>query len=194
MLGGQNIDSDTANISEIKNNKTARNASSDSQKDQSKPSKIKSKTSQCLPASPRGSSPAAKTEKKLLKQESLEQSLPLKDTEPKRTPVRSKTRGRPSIPTNPTLNQDADGQTEDSKLEVPAISDAQNTDKESASKNVMPGYTTKAAAASTSKSLKTLETYIETMGIDVPSNRHLLAYNRVGKVRWILIAYVTIQL
>lgn len=30
--------------------------------------------------------------------------------------------------------------------------------------------------------LKTLETYIETMGIDVPSNRKLLAYNRVTKV------------
>ena len=30
--------------------------------------------------------------------------------------------------------------------------------------------------------LKTSETYIETMGIDVPSNRKLLAYNRVRKV------------
>ena len=31
--------------------------------------------------------------------------------------------------------------------------------------------------------LKTSETFIETMGIDVPSNRKLLAYNRVKKVR-----------
>ena len=35
--------------------------------------------------------------------------------------------------------------------------------------------------------LKTLETYIETMGIDVPSNRKLLAYNRIKKVwQWLI--------
>ena len=37
-----------------------------------------------------------------------------------------------------------------------------------------------------SNSLKTLETYVETMGIDVPSNRHLLAYNKVSKVIYII--------
>ena len=48
----------------------------------------------------------------------------------------------------------------------------------------------KSSAAAPCANLRTLETVIETMGIDVPSNRYLLAYNRVGKVKHYLLSVI----
>ena len=62
------------------------------------------------------------------------------------------------------------------------LANASSTGKGSNIKNeVIPNSSTNVNDTN-SNSLKTLETYVETMGIDVPSNRHLLAYNKVGKV------------
>ena len=83
---------------------------------------------------------------------------------------------------NPNSIQDDGEQGTIPNLQALSTADIQNTEKESLNKNIVSTSTPKNAAPSGPQGLKTLETYIETMGIDVPSNRHLLAYNRVGKV------------
>ena len=121
---------------------------------------------------------APEEQSKLSKTNKLEQVV--KDTEPKRITGRIRMRGRNSVCTNPNSTQD-DG--EQGNLPPLSTSDTQNTEKESLNKNIVPTNSTpKNATSSELNSLKTLETYIETMGIDVPSNKYLLAYNRVGKV------------
>ena len=106
----------------------------------------------------------------------------LKDAEPKGVIGRIRTRGRNSVGTNPNSTQDDGEHGNNSNLPRLPTSDTQSTEKDSLNKNVVPTSTPKTATTSELNSLKTLETYIETMGIDVPPNRYLLAYNRVGKV------------
>ena len=68
------------------------------------------------------------------------------------------------------------------KSESSVAANIPNSEKGSITKNIQDlnrGYN---VGDSRINSLKTLETYIETMGIDVPSTKHLLSYNRVGKV------------
>ena len=62
------------------------------------------------------------------------------------------------------------------------IANASITGKVSIVKNEVTPNTSTNVNDTNSNSLKTLETYIETMGIDVPSKRNLLAYNKVSKV------------
>ena len=57
-----------------------------------------------------------------------------------------------------------------------------NAEKEHNKNSTLIGNVSKRISDSTFTSLKTLETYIEPLGIDVPSEKRLLAYNRVGKV------------
>ena len=123
---------------------------------------------------------APEGQNKLYKTLQLEQVV--KDTEPKRMPGRIRKRGLNSMSTNPNSVQDDGEQGTISNLQALSTSDIQNTEKESLNKNVVSTSTPKNAAPSGPHSLKTLETYVETMGIDVPSNKYLLAYNRVGKV------------
>ena len=189
MLGGETMESDTTNGAKIGNTETTRTASEGSRKEKIKQYKCTKQTSQGTFASPRDSSPAAKSQTKSFATEQLKQSLSLEDTDSKITTARSKKRGRPSTSTNLTPPQDANEKFNDSNLEVTANYEAKNAEKDSSIKNVTSTFVTKSA---TSKSLKTLETYIETMGIDVPSNRQLLAYNRVGKVCLALIEFFVI--
>ena len=69
----------------------------------------------------------------------------------------------PAMPVSLQASQKSSVTTESNKLAVPMNRDVGSTKSYSG--------------------LKTSETFIETMGIDVPSNRKLLAYNRVKKVR-----------
>ena len=71
---------------------------------------------------------------------------------------------------------------EDSKVGSSGFADAPDSEKAPVNRNEATSSAAKNNSVSTPNTLKTLETYIEKMGIDVPSNRHLLAYNRVSKV------------
>ena len=94
-------------------------------------------------------------------------------------------RGRSSISKNTEndkMNKEVAKKLEESKDGFSSSADRPNLEKESFNRNEQSNSSAKHVCLSTPNSLKTLETYIEKMGIDVPSNRHLLAYNRVSKV------------
>ena len=69
-----------------------------------------------------------------------------------------------------------------SKAGSSMLANTSNTGATYVVKNEITPNTSTNVNDTNSNSLKTLETYIETMGIDVPSKRHLLAYNKVSKV------------
>ena len=99
--------------------------------------------------------------------------------------IRAKKRRRYSVSKNSQnkgIRKDAIESTDFSKAGSSLVANAPNSEKGSIMKNTSDANPGKNVPSSNSYSLKTLETFIETMGIDVPSKRHLLAYNRVSKV------------
>ena len=106
-------------------------------------------------------------------------------SENKREDISAQKRGRHSVSKNSQNNgirKDAIESTNYSKAGSSLAANAPSSEKGAIMKNIPDANPGKNVSNSSSHSLKTLETFIETMGIDVPSNRHLLAYNRVSKV------------
>ena len=105
--------------------------------------------------------------------------------EKKSEEIRAKKRRRYSVSKNSQNNgirKDAIESTDFSKAGSSLVANGPSSEKGSTLKNISDARPGKNVSCSKLYSLKTLETFIETMGIDVPSNRHLLAYNRVSKV------------
>ena len=103
----------------------------------------------------------------------------------KREEVRAQKSRKHSVSKNSPNNgipKDAIESTNYSKAGSSLAANAPSSEKGAIMKNIPDANSGKNVSNSSSHSLKTLETFIETMGIDVPSKRYLLAYNRVSKV------------
>ena len=97
--------------------------------------------------------------------------------------TRDKGQGRSSNANQPILKSDGSGLVRHLIPAMPVSSQASQKSTVTIECNKLAAPINRDMGSSKSYSgLKTLETYIETMGIDVPSNRKLLAYNRVRKV------------
>ena len=116
---------------------------------------------------------------------SQKQRLRSSASDKKREKIRAQKHQRCSVPKNSQNNEmrkDTIESTDYSKAGTSLVANEPSSEKGSIMKNISDARPGKNVSSSKLYSLKTLETFIETMGIDVPSNRHLLAYNRVSKV------------
>ena len=96
---------------------------------------------------------------------------------------RDKKQRRSSNANQPILKSDGSGLVSHLIPAMPISSQASQKSTVTMESNKLAAPMNRDIGSSKSYSgLKTSETYIETMGIDVPSNRKLLAYNRVRKV------------
>ena len=103
---------------------------------------------------------------------------------------RDKRQRRSSNANQPILKSDGSGLVSHLIPAMPISSQASQKSTVTMESNKLAAPMNREVGSSKSYSgLKTLETFIETMGIDVPSNRKLLAYNRVRKVWQQLICF-----
>ena len=97
--------------------------------------------------------------------------------------TRDKRQRRSSNTKQPILKSDGSGLVGHLIPAMPVSSKASQKSTVTTESNKLAALVNRNVGISKSYSgLRTSETYIETMGIDVPSNRKLLAYNRVRKV------------